>query len=49
MVRLKHFEGLTFTQMGELLGLSANTVKSRYYRGICWLRRRLRGSLEEVR
>lgn len=34
IVRLKHFEGLTFERIAELLELSANTAKTRYYRGL---------------
>lgn len=48
VVRLKHFEELTFKRIGELLGVPLNTVKSRYYRGIAWLRRRLARRDEEV-
>lgn len=33
-VRMKHFEGLTFEQMAERTGVSANTMKTRYYRGL---------------
>jgi RNA polymerase sigma-70 factor (ECF subfamily) len=34
---LKHFEDLTFTDIARLLGMSANTVKTRYYRGLAQL------------
>jgi len=34
VVRLKHFEQLTFREIAERLDISANTVKSQYYRGI---------------
>ncbi|MBK8974822.1 MAG: sigma-70 family RNA polymerase sigma factor [Planctomycetes bacterium] len=34
MIRIKHFEGLTFEEIGARLGLSANTAKTRYYRGM---------------
>jgi len=30
---LKYFEDMTFEQIGELLGISPNTVKSNFYRG----------------
>lgn len=45
LVRLKHFEDLSFTEIGERLGLSANTAKTRYYRGV----KRLTGLLEAER
>ncbi len=35
---LKHVEELTFDQIGKRLDLSANTAKTRYYRGIAKLR-----------
>ncbi len=38
VVRLKHFEQMTFNQIGELLEISPNTAKSRYYHGIEHLR-----------
>ena len=41
IIRLKHFDGLTFSQIGERLDLPLGTVKSLYYRGID----RLRGQL----
>lgn len=41
IIRLKHFEGISFTEIGTRVGISPNTAKSRYYRGIRWLRRRL--------
>jgi RNA polymerase sigma-70 factor (ECF subfamily) len=31
---LKHFEDLTFVEIGRLLGLAPSTVKTRYYRGL---------------
>lgn len=42
ILRLKHYEGLTFHQIGTRLGVSPNTVKTRYYRGLESLRRQLR-------
>lgn len=33
-LRLKYFEGLTFTEMEARLGVSANTLKARFYRGM---------------
>ena len=41
VVSLKHFEGLVFTEIADRLGLSPNTAKTRYYRGISKLRTRL--------
>jgi RNA polymerase sigma-70 factor (ECF subfamily) len=38
VIRLKHFEGRTFEEIGRGLGLSPNTVKTRYYRGLQELR-----------
>lgn len=34
VIRLKHFEELTFEEIGARLGVSPNTVKARYYRGL---------------
>lgn len=34
---LKHFEDLTFAEIGRVLDLSPNTVKTRYYRGLTQL------------
>ena len=44
VIRLKHFCGLTFEEAGGRLGISSNTVKTRYYRGL----RKLRGMLAET-
>ncbi|MCP3920095.1 MAG: sigma-70 family RNA polymerase sigma factor [bacterium] len=44
-IRLKHFDGLSFTQIGERLDVSPNTIKGRYYRGLDALRRSLPPSL----
>ena len=41
VLRLKHFEGQSFTEIAATLGISPNTAKSRYYRGLAWLQRRL--------
>jgi len=38
-VVLKHFEGLTFKEMGARVGVSPNTMKARYYRGLSELER----------
>lgn len=42
VIRLKHFEGRTFAEIGEVLGIPVNTAKTHYYRGLEWLRQRLR-------
>src|SRR5215471_18231126 len=42
VVHLKLWEGYTFEQIGELLGISANTAASRYRYGLDKLRSRLR-------
>ena len=47
VVRMKHFEHLKFQEIAERLDLSQNTVKTRYYRGMVWLKSFLeRGSNE---
>ena len=38
VVRMKHFEQLSFARIGEALGISPSTLKTRYYRGIERLR-----------
>ncbi len=45
IMRLKHFEDLTFEQIGRRLGMSPNTAKTRYYRGLISLQSRLRNPL----
>ncbi len=37
-IRAKHLEELTFDEIGARLGVSPNTVKTRYYRGMLKLR-----------
>lgn len=37
-VRLKHFGDLTFVEMSDRLGISQNTIKTRYYSGMLRLR-----------
>ena len=49
VVHLKLWEGLTFEQIAELLGIPANTAASRYRYGIDKLRERLRPLYEEIR
>ena len=44
ILRLKHFDDLTFEEIGAALGLSPNTAKTRYYRGLRKLRQRLGGT-----
>jgi len=39
VLRLKHFAEMTFAEIGERLGLSPNTIKTRYYRALERLRR----------
>lgn len=41
-VRRRHFDGLTFEAIGAQLGISPNTAKTRYYRGLETLRQRYR-------
>ncbi|MCA8962775.1 MAG: sigma-70 family RNA polymerase sigma factor [Planctomycetes bacterium] len=41
IVRLKHYEELTFREIGERLNMPGSSVKTCYYRGIEWLRTRL--------
>jgi len=41
VIRSKHFDDLTFDEIGRRLGVSINTVKTRYYRGISHLLERL--------
>ena len=48
-VRLKHFEGLTFDEIGTRLDISPNTAKTRYYRGMSKLQEILRRRSEEPR
>ncbi len=38
IIKLKHLQALTFEEIGRRLGLSANTVKTQYYRGMKTLR-----------
>lgn len=38
IVHLKHYGGHTFEEIGTQLGISPNTVKTRYYRGMVKLR-----------
>jgi RNA polymerase sigma-70 factor (ECF subfamily) len=49
VIELKHFEDLTFAVIGERLGLSPNTAKAWYYRGLEELRRLLAPTLRKER
>ena len=49
IVHLKLWEGLTFEQIAELLGIPLNTAASRYRYGIDKLRERLRPLYDEIR
>ncbi len=42
VVRLKHFEGMTFDEVGRRMNISSNTAKTRYYRGMSQLEAFLR-------
>jgi RNA polymerase sigma-70 factor (ECF subfamily) len=44
VVLLKHFDQLSFSEIGELLDLATTTVKTHYYRGIDKLRDAFRGA-----
>lgn len=44
VLRLRHFEQLTFDEIGRRLSMSPNTAKTQYYRGL----ERLRGLLEPL-
>jgi RNA polymerase sigma-70 factor, ECF subfamily len=48
VVHLKLWEGLTFEQIAELLGIPLNTAASRYRYGIDKLRERLRPLYDEI-
>ena len=49
VVHLKLWEGLTFDQIAELLGIPLNTAASRYRYGLDKLRDRLRPLYDEIR
>ena len=49
VVHLKLWEGLTFEQIAETLGIPPNTAASRYRYGLDKLRERLRPLYEEIR
>ena len=41
VIVLKEYEGLTFAEIAEVLGVPLSTVKTRLYRGLVQLRQRL--------
>ena len=47
VVRLKHYEDLTFDGIARALGITTKMAKTRYYRGIAWLQRELSAQLRE--
>ncbi len=49
VVHLKLWEGLTFEQIAELLGIHLNTAASRYRYGLDKLRERLRPLYDEIK
>jgi RNA polymerase sigma-70 factor, ECF subfamily len=49
VIHLKLWEGLTFEQIAELLGIPLNTAASRYRYGLDKLRERLRPLYNEIR
>ena len=49
VIRLKHFDGLTFKEIGAALGIPENSAKTHYYRGLSHLRTRLRRLQHEDR
>ncbi|MGO8928411.1 MAG: RNA polymerase sigma factor [Limisphaerales bacterium] len=49
VVHLKLWEGLTFEQIADLLGIPLNTAASRYRYGLDKLRERLRPLYDEIR
>lgn len=48
VIRLKHYEGLTFAEIGERLSMPTGTAKTLYYRGLRWLRGKLSGRIQEA-
>lgn len=49
VIRMKHFDGLTFKAIGTALGIPENSVKTHYYRGLGRLRQKLRHHAREDR
>ncbi len=42
VIQLRHFEEMTFGEIGQVLDMPANTAKTHYHRGLSWLRGRIR-------
>lgn len=49
VVRLKHYDELTFEGIARALGITTKMAKTRYYRGIAWLQRELTAQVRESR
>ncbi|MFH2000645.1 MAG: sigma-70 family RNA polymerase sigma factor [Planctomycetota bacterium] len=47
VIQLKHFEGLSFTEMAERIRISSNSAKTRYYRGLKKLEHKLSPLFQE--
>jgi RNA polymerase sigma-70 factor (ECF subfamily) len=47
VIRLKHFQGLSFEEIGTRLSIPVNTAKTKYYRGVLKLRETLRKAEDE--
>ena len=47
VIRLKYFDDLTFEEIGARTGISVNTLKTRFYRGMRRLELFVRGAREE--
>jgi len=47
VIRLRHVEGLNLREVGEVLGISASSAKTHYYRGLDKLRDLVRQRTEE--
>ena len=47
IIHSKHFEGLTFQEIGERMDLSPNSAKTYYYRGLKKLRMKLQRSWDQ--
>lgn len=47
VIRAKHLEGLSFTEISERLGTASSSIKTRYYRGLEQLRLRVRTRTRE--
>ena len=47
IIELRHFDGLSFREIGDRLGLSKDGIKSRYHRIVSTLQRELRRAVPE--